>query len=221
MCTEAKAKISQCLGGRQRGVSLVELIIFIVIVSTALAGILGMLNSAIQHSADPMIRKQMLTIAEGLMDEIDQMPFTACDSVTNTNSTALTTAQCSPATSYQHLGYPTAGVSPRSNFNNLGNYCSNAGPRASTCSTLTLGSTSTRMPDMTGSTTDAPLGYWATITLTPEALWTITSTSTAATAAGAAAMNVLRITVVVNFGSDSLTLETYRTRWSPAPMIVP
>jgi MSHA pilin protein MshD len=221
MCIDVRMGIAQRLWRHQRGVSLLELIVFIVIVSTSLAGILTMLNSSVQHSADPMIQKQMLTIAEGLLDEVEQMPYTACDPVTNINSTALTTAQCGPGTSYQHLGYPTAGVSPRSSFNNIGNYCSNAGPKASTCSTLQLGSSSTLMPDMTGSTTGAPAGYWATIDLTPEALWGVTSTSTAATAAAAAAMNVLRVKVVVHFGSDTLTLETYRTRWSPAPMIVP
>jgi MSHA pilin protein MshD len=218
MFTESKAAIVQRSWMRQGGVSLVELIIFIVIVTTALTGVLTMLNSAVLHSADPMIRKQMLTIAEGLLDEVEQMPYTACDPVINTNSTALTTAQCSPGSSYQHLGYPTAGVAPRSNFNNIGNYCSNAGPSASTCSTLTLASP---IPDMTSTTTGAPPGYWATIDLAPEALWGITSTSTGASVAEAAAMNVLRVKVVVHFGSDSLTLETYRTRWSPAPMIVP
>ncbi len=199
----------------QRGISLIELIIFIMVVGTALAGVVSMLDMGVLHSADPMVRKQMLSIAEGLLDEIDQMPFSACDPVSNTNPSATTTAQCTPAGSYQQFGYPSAGVSPRSNFNNLGNYCSNAGPSAATCSLLTLGSSSTAMPDLTGSTTGAPLGYWATVALTPEALWGVSSNSTAAT------MNVLRVTVTVYYGSDSLRLDTYRTRWSPAPMISP
>jgi len=215
MSIDVRAVITRPVGSTQRGVSLVELIIFIVVVSTALAGVVSMLNSAVMHSADPMLRKQMLTIAEGLLDEIEQMPYSACDPVTNTNPTATSTASCTPAASYQQFGYPTLGLSPRSNFNNLGNYCSNAGPSAATCSTLTLGSSSTAIPDMTGSSAAAPVGYWATVSLTPESLWGVTSNATAAT------MNVLRVTVVVHFGSDSLTLETYRTRWSPAPMITP
>lgn len=221
MSIDAMAGAAQRVLRHQGGVSLIELIIFIVVVGTALAGVTSMLNIGVTHSADPMIRKQMQTIAESLLDEIDQMPFSACDPVGNTNPSATSPTQCSPASSWQQLGYPTAGVSPRSNFNNLGNYCSNAGPGAATCTALTLGSSSTAMPDLTGSTAGAPVGYWATITLTPEALWGISSSSTAATAAAAAAMNVLRVTVVVHFGSDSLTMETYRTRWSPAPMIQP
>ena len=205
----------------QRGVSLIELVLFIVIVSVALAGVQSMLNMGVMHSADPMVRKQMQTIGEGLLDEIEQMPFSACDPVLNTNPTAVATTQCSPAANFQQLGYPALGVSPRSNFNNLGNYCGNAGPAAATCSTLTLGSSSVAIPDVTGSTTGAPVSYWATINLTPETLWGVTSTSTAATAAAASAMNVLRVTVTVYHGSDTLILETYRTRWSPSPMIQP
>jgi MSHA pilin protein MshD len=221
MCIDSAAWVAPRVLRPQRGVSLVELIIFIVVVGTALAGVVSMLNIGVAHSADPMIQKQMQTIAEGLLDEIDQMPFSACDPVSNTNPSASTTTQCSPATSWQQLGYPLAGASPRSSFNNLGNYCGNVGPNAATCSALTLGSSSTAMPDLTGSSAGSPVGYWATVTLTPEALWGISSSSTAATAAAAAAMNALRVTVVVHFGNDSLTMETYRTRWSPAPMIQP
>lgn len=215
MCIDSRATPAQRTRGRQGGASLIELIIFIVVVNAALAGVFSMLNMGVLHSADPMIRKQMLTIAEGLLDEIEQMPYSACDPINNINPTAVTTAQCSPASSVQQFGYPALGVSPRSNFNNLGNYCSNAGPNSASCSTLTLGSSSTAMADMTGSTGGAPVGYWATINLVPEALWGVSSNSTAAT------MNVLRVSVVVHFGSDTLTLETYRTRWSPAPVITP
>ncbi len=215
MCIESTSARATSVLGPQRGVSLIELVIFTLVVGTALAGVVSMLDIGVLHSADPMIRKQMQTIAEGLLDEIDQMPFSACDPVNNTNPTATTTAQCTPASSYQQFGYPVAGVSPRTNFNNLGNYCSNAGPSSGTCSLLTLGSSATAMPDMSGSTTGAPVGYWATVQLVPESLWGVASNSTAAT------MNVLRVTVTVYYGNDSLRLDTYRTRWSPAPMITP
>lgn len=55
---------------RQRGVSLIELIMFIVIISTAVAGILLVMNQVIGHSADPLIRKQALAIAESMLEEI-------------------------------------------------------------------------------------------------------------------------------------------------------
>jgi MSHA pilin protein MshD len=55
---------------RQSGLSLIELIIFIVIVTTAVAGILTVMNVTVKSSADPMIRKQALAIAEAVLDEV-------------------------------------------------------------------------------------------------------------------------------------------------------
>lgn len=54
----------------QRGFTLVELIIFIVVVSAGLAGILQVMNTVVKSSADPMIRKQSIAIAESMLEEI-------------------------------------------------------------------------------------------------------------------------------------------------------
>jgi MSHA pilin protein MshD len=53
-----------------RGFTLIELIIFIVVVSAALAGILSVMNTVVKSSADPMVRKQTIAIAESLLEEI-------------------------------------------------------------------------------------------------------------------------------------------------------
>jgi MSHA pilin protein MshD len=53
-----------------RGFTLVEVIIFIVVVSAAMAGILSVMNTTVKSSADPMVRKQALAIAESLLEEI-------------------------------------------------------------------------------------------------------------------------------------------------------
>lgn len=58
-----------------RGFSLVELIIAIVIMSAGLAGLMSVIPFAIRTSADPMLTKQALTIAEGLLNEISAKPF--------------------------------------------------------------------------------------------------------------------------------------------------
>ena len=55
---------------RQRGFTLIELIIFIVVVGVGVAGILSVYTNTIRNSADPMIRKQALAIAESFMEEI-------------------------------------------------------------------------------------------------------------------------------------------------------
>ena len=64
---------------RQRGLSLVELIMFIVIVGAAVAGIIGIIGMATRSSADPLIRKQALSIAEAMLEEVRLQPFTSCD----------------------------------------------------------------------------------------------------------------------------------------------
>lgn len=61
---------------RQRGFSIVEAIVFIVIVSVALTGILSLMNFTTLHSADPMIRKQAIVAAESLLAEITQQNYT-------------------------------------------------------------------------------------------------------------------------------------------------
>jgi MSHA pilin protein MshD len=68
-----------CTRHKQRGISLIELIMFIVIVSVALAGILLVMNTVTRSSADPLIHKQALAIAEALLEEVELMPFTFCD----------------------------------------------------------------------------------------------------------------------------------------------
>ncbi len=54
----------------ERGLSLVELIVFIVVVGVAVAGVLAVMNVTTAKSADPLVRKQALAIAEGMLEEI-------------------------------------------------------------------------------------------------------------------------------------------------------
>lgn len=65
------------LNRRQRGLTLVELIIAMVIISGALAGVLGALSRSAVISADPLVGKQLRAIAEGVMEEIQLKPFSA------------------------------------------------------------------------------------------------------------------------------------------------
>ncbi len=55
---------------RARGFTLIELIIFIIVVGIGVAGILSVYTNSIKSSADPMIRKQTVAIAESLLEEI-------------------------------------------------------------------------------------------------------------------------------------------------------
>lgn len=61
---------------RMAGVTLVELVIAIVIMGVALAGLAAAFTRANQASADPVVTQQMLAIGEGMMEEVLLKPFT-------------------------------------------------------------------------------------------------------------------------------------------------
>jgi MSHA pilin protein MshD len=177
-----------CTDRRQRGVTLIELIVFIVIVSVGLAGILSVLNLTTRHSADPMIRKQMLAIAEGLMDEVAAQPVTWCDPDDPAAATAMNVAACATPEAIGAEGGETRGgaVTP---FDNVNDYNGLAG--------ITTGITGTAMP----------LGYSAAITVAQDALGPGGAVVPAAAS--------LRMTVTVSFGNENLIVEGYRTRYAP------
>jgi len=63
------------IDGRQHGVSLIEAVLFIVVVSIALVVVLKAFDVANQGSANPVLRRQALAIAESLLDEISFKDF--------------------------------------------------------------------------------------------------------------------------------------------------
>ncbi len=69
---------------QERGFTLVEVIIFIVVVSAALAGILLVSQVSTKSSADPILHKQAAALADAILEEILQKEY--CDP----NSATLT-----------------------------------------------------------------------------------------------------------------------------------
>ena len=104
----------------ERGASLIELIMFVVIIGIALAGILLVLNQTTAHSADTLMRKQALTVAESLLEEIESRPFSGVASaVTQTN-------RPNSHSIFDYNGFATSGVFPADGtltvIPGLGNY---------------------------------------------------------------------------------------------------
>lgn len=64
---------------KQHGFTLVELVIFIMLVSTAIVGVLNIMQISSRESGNPLIQKQALSIAQGLMQEVTNKSFTYCD----------------------------------------------------------------------------------------------------------------------------------------------
>ena len=69
-----------CYIKKQSGVTLIELVISIVILSIAVVGVLSALGTIGGRSADPMIREQSIAIAEAYLEEINLSQFAAVGS---------------------------------------------------------------------------------------------------------------------------------------------
>jgi MSHA pilin protein MshD len=67
----------------QKGITLIELIIFMVIVGIAMAGIVSAINFNVQHSADPVVKKQALAIAESMLEEVMLQNYSDPDGLPN------------------------------------------------------------------------------------------------------------------------------------------
>jgi len=59
----------------QRGFTMVEMVVAMVIIGAGLAGVLSVLSRTSIFSAAPMGTKQMTAIAEGMLEEVLQKPF--------------------------------------------------------------------------------------------------------------------------------------------------
>jgi len=60
---------------QSRGFTLIEVIIFIVVVGAGLAGILAVSTNVVKSSADPMVRKQSMALADSILEEILQKEY--------------------------------------------------------------------------------------------------------------------------------------------------
>ncbi len=174
-----------------RGATLVELVVFIVVIGGALAGVLRVFVTATASSADPMVRRQALAIAESLLEEVQLMPFTFCDSEDANVETATGTAGC--AGGADAIG-PEAGETrfaspPFDHVNDYHGY------------TMTGG-----IVDVTNTAVAGLGAYSASVSVAAGALHTI----------GAASGDALRITVTVTGpGGVSVALDGWRSRHAP------
>jgi MSHA pilin protein MshD len=68
-------------GARESGVTLIELVISIVVVALAAGAVLGVLARSAGTSADAMVLRQAVSIAEAYLEEITLKPFVDPDGV--------------------------------------------------------------------------------------------------------------------------------------------
>lgn len=114
---------------KQQGVSLIELVISIVILSIAVVGVLSALGTIAGRSADPMIREQSIAIAEAYLEEISLTQFAAtgsCPAVPGSGGRANFSHVChynglADAIAVDQNGNTIAGYSVIVAVNNSGN----------------------------------------------------------------------------------------------------
>jgi len=192
---------------RQRGVTLVELILFIVIVGIAVGGIITVMNLTTRGSVDPVRRKQALIIAEGLLEEVELSKFTYCDPAdpdASDETVATSTAACKTAPeNWGQLSPEGAGGVNGRPFDNINDYVGAPGVWSAA-----FDNTAGVLADANGNALGVA-GYTARLMITPSTLNGIGDNGVAADT------NVLRITVQVSYDGQSVTLDGYRTRYAP------
>src|SRR6267378_7886670 len=187
----------------EHGVSLVELIVFIVIVSIGVAGVVGALSMATRASADPMIQKQALAVAEALLEEVQLQPFTYCDpddpQAATAQSAAVGATGCTAAASVENLGpeaTPPYGPETRTSlttpFDNVNDYNSFSMPAGIT--------------DLTGAAIPGLGSYTASVTVANQALGAIPASDSL----------LITVTVLGPTGTNTtVVLDGYRVRYAP------
>jgi MSHA pilin protein MshD len=175
---------------RARGLTLIELLLFVVVVGIALAALLKVFVTATVASSDPMVRRQQLAIAESLLREIELMPFTWCDPALSANAeTAANAAACNAVEGNGPEGGQTR-YGPANFFNNVNDYD---------------GFAMNGIRDVTNTAIAGLAGYAASVSVTAAALDSIP-----------AAGDALKITVTVTGPDGSVvSLQGWRTRYAP------
>lgn len=169
------------------GFTFVELVIFIVVSSIALVGVLSMYQQATARSSDAIASRQSAEAAYALLEEIEAMPFTYCDPSDPAAGAAASPADCSMP---QGLS-PGAGKSRGSltaPFNNVGDYG---------------GYSQTGITDINGNPAPGLGAYSIAVSLSQPAL------------PGVSADAAVRIDILVTGPYGSQTITGYRLRHSP------
>lgn len=177
------------LPARQSGLTLVELIVAIVVIAVGIAGVMLAFNNAVRGSADPMLAKQALAIAEALLEEVQLAPFTFCDPDDPAAEEADAPGDCATP---EGFGPEVGDARPFDNVNDYHN--------------LALNSISDVSTGGFGAPGGTLAGYSAAITVANATLGPIT----------AATGDAVLITVTVTApDGQTYALEGYRARYAP------
>ena len=190
---------------RQAGLTMIELIIFMLVIGIAATVVMEALTRINERSVDPLMRKQAMLRAESLLEEVSLAHFTYCHPDDAKAETATSAADC--ATFSESVGPKPGDTRP---YYNINDYVSNFGVATAFNPADPTGYTIT---DVTGAVM-LPAGYKALVTVDPVSGFGPTDLRIGSNSADT---DVLHISVTVSYGvnGDSVTLDRYRTRYAP------
>lgn len=189
---EVRIPSGRTVSRRLGGFTLIETIVFLLVVGIGVAGLLSAMSTAIRFSADPLPQKQALALAESLMEEITSAGFTFCQPQDPNFLSATNTAQCTPAL-VEKVGPDTfSGVTEARPFDNVNDYVKAYGVSAAISAT-----------DVSSGIA-APAGYDARVTISQVGI------------AGISATESLLVNVTVTGPNNTrISLDGFRTRHAP------
>ena len=214
MSTEPRVRSRSHSRVRQRGVTMIELILFIMIIGVALAAILAVMNFTTQRSADPVRRKQALMLAEALLEEVELAKFSYCDiydprAGDDNPATAVAGPEGCAAATVENWGPEANNARP---FDNVNDY--SVDPKSFA---TPFNAADGRLADANGN--PLPLsGFTASVKIRPDTLGSAGGANAIGNAGDSAQTDVLRITVTINYDGKSLSLDGFRTRYAPASL---
>ncbi len=188
---------------RQRGLTMIELIVFIVVIGVAVGGVMGSLVTINARSVDPLQRKQAMLRAESLLEEVSLAHFTYCHPEDANAETATSAGTCAAT---EVVGPVTGETRP---YFNINDYVSAYGTPSANIVTDAAGAVL------------SPSGYPATITVRTVAAFgpAALQIGSAPPAGNSADAEVLHISVAVSYGNNQrVVLDGYRTRYAPNSM---
>jgi MSHA pilin protein MshD len=104
---------------RERGLTLIEVVVFIAVLAIGISAILVLYNRVTEASVDPVVRKQAVAVAASLLEEIQLHGYTYCDPDDANVYTAAGTGACAQIENPGPEGETRAGA-PR--FDNVNDY---------------------------------------------------------------------------------------------------
>jgi MSHA pilin protein MshD len=186
--------------------SLIEVVIFIIVLGIGFAGILVLYNQVTKASVDPMVRKQALAIASSLLEEIELQAFTYCDPDDPNVYTASAADTTNCPVLLENVGGAEPGESrygPTSRYDNVNDYNG-------------FSMADANIKSIDGTPIGGLTGYTVNVAVAQISQDELLGFKTAPAAGESPVTDALRITVAVTAPAGiNVSLQGYRLRYAP------